>query len=1494
MAGKPVGTMYVELTLDATKYTRAQKEILKGAQQNSADINRVFKTVGTQSDQMYNAMRANIENALTAIKKSHLSSADEIRRAQESAQQKITEINKKQFGEQASLIDRAKAQWVGLSVAAIAAYAAVQKAVTYMDQGAKALQQESSFKIVAEQSGIMADTLIGNMKRLTRETIDDSDLMQKATKLMLAGFDAGQIERFSAQAVTASRIAGVSVSEAFDALGDAIANRTPKAMVKLGAVTREQMKIVEAAIKAGADSTTLFELAMTNLELKALLLKGTLDDSAISLQRFHARTKETQEAIGKGLIIALDGAYRMFQYLAAGILGVVSAYARYRSIVYQAMGDEEKARHNRFVADAAYAARNELLKEAAQYIGKESAAEQKASSQEIDDAKKRRDALVAKLKAMGEAGKDASRILKSLMDANKMMYEAAIGETDRWLQRQRDAGADELATMTSYYDKRWAAAEQYYEADKAAIQSSMLRGAAKTAALTALDRRYEKEKSDLLTKEERDQINYNTRHLAVMAQLYKTADQYSAESNAAQVALIKSRYVEDGRWASATKGQRILLEKAMNTEILKLVKQLEVQKRQVILSYMKTAETPDSTAYRDQLQAQLDAQADLMEIELRGTGVVFDRKAWINAQLLDFDRQQMESKTAFYEAIEGFEAKALETGLAAIELRRQAEIKLYGDIEAANKKASDAEGKLAQDLFLKKTKYISDGFGDMSKAFDGISKLYKEGSSAAKRWQDASKAMEVAQRAVAVVNAVAAIANQGLGDPYTAFARIAAMAAAMGALLASIGESLHGGHGGSGGGTSNLPASTRLGAEAGVGSESITRSYDLLQDTYSMEYRELTRIWKEIRNLDSGLKGLVTSILRTGTGGISVPVGGLGSTPGTVEGIYNTFTDMLGPLTEFFSFATLGLNKILGVNNWISSALGSVFGGSTTKKVTQSGLALGEQSVADLLAGEGMDAQAYARIRTQKSGGWFSSGSTSYKWKYAELDSDVRNMIDKVYQGMAGSLVELSRGLGVDVQKALEYVFSAEKLDLKGLSGEALNKKLSDYFSNVADKAADALFGDLIRKYQKLDEGLMETAVRLITNKEVVLNILRMTNQQITVSATNLQLSQRVVSKEWLAWNENQKKFGGVIGAFIKTSMLEPAKYIEQYGMVTENATMQTIAITEALVELAGGLDKLQEAANAYYNNFFSDTEKATLIQEQLTEALGDMEMAMPKTRMEYRALIEEQNLMTEEGRENYVTLLKMAESMASYFDLMEKVMQKAIDAQAKVVSELQGYVNKLKSARESMRMEGAEWIRQQTVQAQLAFNAVLNAARGGDLSGIANIDRSLNTLVSSASSTSGFRTREDYQRNFYQTYNAIAELEGLAGSQLSIEQQTLNVMQDQLEALRNIEANTGGEPPVVTMPSPIGHAATGGILSSGWRIVGEQGPELEYGGPSDVIDNPKTRALIDNTAVVAEIRQLREELQAANYQIAKNTNKASKVLDRWDIDGIPEERTLT
>ena len=42
-----------------------------------------------------------------------------------------------------------------------------------------------------------------------------------------------------------------------------------------------------------------------------------------------------------------------------------------------------------------------------------------------------------------------------------------------------------------------------------------------------------------------------------------------------------------------------------------------------------------------------------------------------------------------------------------------------------------------------------------------------------------------------------------------------------------------------------------------------------------------------------------------------------------------------------------------------------------------------------------------------------------------------------------------------------------------------------------------------------------------------------------------------------------------------------------------------------------------------------------------------------------------------------------------------------------------------------------------------------------------------------------------------------------------------------------------------------------------------------------------------------AEVKALREELQAQNRSIAQNTLTTAKILARWDGDGQPETRVI-
>lgn len=102
------------------------------------------------------------------------------------------------------------------------------------------------------------------------------------------------------------------------------------------------------------------------------------------------------------------------------------------------------------------------------------------------------------------------------------------------------------------------------------------------------------------------------------------------------------------------------------------------------------------------------------------------------------------------------------------------------------------------------------------------------------------------------------------------------------------------------------------------------------------------------------------------------------------------------------------------------------------------------------------------------------------------------------------------------------------------------------------------------------------------------------------------------------------------------------------------------------------------------------------------------------------------------------------------------------------------------------------------------------------------------------------------------------------------------------------------GEDRAAKMAAYIPQFAAGGAHAGGLRLVGERGPELEATGPARIWNASDTRSLLsggDGTS--AEVRALREDLQAIGRALAKNTLETAKLMRRWDGDGMPEVRAI-
>ena len=74
--------------------------------------------------------------------------------------------------------------------------------------------------------------------------------------------------------------------------------------------------------------------------------------------------------------------------------------------------------------------------------------------------------------------------------------------------------------------------------------------------------------------------------------------------------------------------------------------------------------------------------------------------------------------------------------------------------------------------------------------------------------------------------------------------------------------------------------------------------------------------------------------------------------------------------------------------------------------------------------------------------------------------------------------------------------------------------------------------------------------------------------------------------------------------------------------------------------------------------------------------------------------------------------------------------------------------------------------------------------------------------------------------------------------------------------------------------------------------MVGENGPELAYMPPSQIFNAGDTRQMLRDDSA-GEIAALRDEQRRQAAAMASTMARLTRVVERWDGDGIPETRAV-
>lgn len=734
--------------------------------------------------------------------------------------------------------------------------------------------------------------------------------------------------------------------------------------------------------------------------------------------------------------------------------------------------------------------------------------------------------------------------------------------------------------------------------------------------------------------------------------------------------------------------------------------------------------------------------------------------------------------------------KALEGNTAAVEKLHAAKIandRLERD--TSNKSAVDIKKNNGQYLVDLKTIHdfkatyglkekllendtLKDALSGIRQTSSAVGQMFAENSAARKAFSIISLSASIAERlqdiASLEIKAAIAVIEQGKGDPYTAFARMAAMAAIVASILASASAGTF-----NFSGSASSPGPQDLAADTGTvlgdssaKSQSIDNTYQLLKDIQAENYPVLKSIDQGIADLHSGITDVITRLFQAG--GLT-----------TVNAPASKQTGIAGAFGSVLHVNPIAFDPIL---EWL---LGGIFGGKQTSSVTAQGISTGATSITDVMAGKNLQAQQFAQIETKTDGGWFGKDKYSTSTQYAALDASTQKALNDVFGSMGKTMLGLADNLGFGLSDRVKnYIIPALNVDLKGLNGEDAAKKLNGVISTQLDTMTTTIFGDLLTSYQKLGEGLLETAVRVVSEIAVVKNALATSGLSISGDA---------------------------------------------------------IAISDGLAQAAGGLKEFQSQFARYFDKFYSDAEKQTRLEKQLAGQLDGVNLSLATSRDAYRKQVEAVDINTAAGQAQYSMLIKLSGAADEYYQTMQAaadaakaaadaanqamikaakaareaalssassavskamaVLQKSVDAEKAAlttsynasiktsqtaidsfsasVQSLSALAAKLKGIVDKTSIPGNEATDRAFAQAVLSSALILFKSGGG----LGDQDAISNALdVVAKPSTDLFSSFSAYQLDFALTANNIAELSDAANKQTSKATSQLDVLKSQLE----------------------------------------------------------------------------------------------------------------
>ena len=236
--------------------------------------------------------------------------------------------------------------------------------------------------------------------------------------------------------------------------------------------------------------------------------------------------------------------------------------------------------------------------------------------------------------------------------------------------------------------------------------------------------------------------------------------------------------------------------------------------------------------------------------------------------------------------------------------------------------------------------------------------------------------------------------------------------------------------------------------------------------------------------------------------------------------------------------------------------------------------------------------------------------------------------------------------------------------------------------------------------------------------------------------------------------------------------------------------------------------------------------------------------------------------------------------SVAQSFDASYKAQEAALKS---TITQMDGFTASLQKFQNTLgsgSLSGGS-IFDQYASANQQFVATSQAASFGNTDAIAELPSIIQTFLAASKAIATDATA--YALDVGRASNSLGSAMNYTSGMSAQAQSSLTG----LPAAQNAAMQAFAAAVRKTMPG----YASGGNFGGGVRLVGENGPEIEFTGPSRITSNADSKKLLDLSPLLAELSALRSEVTAQRYTlgaIAQGTNKTADTLDSCTGGGGP------